>query len=156
MTSVELAWLAGLLEGEGSFLCGPPSQPNRPRIVLDMTDRDVVARAAKLMAVKNAAFTPRRRNPKWKPSYIVSVSGVAAFHLMTKLRPLMGERRQGQIDAALACYIDRSKKISAARVEEIRAAVRAGRTQLAVAAAFGVARETVNKIVRRRRNYTSR
>jgi hypothetical protein len=45
----ELYWLAGLLEGEGSFVKGPPSRPNCPIVQLAMTDGDVVERAARLL-----------------------------------------------------------------------------------------------------------
>lgn len=41
-----LLWLAGLLEGEGSLIPGPPSYPNSPIIAIQMTDEDVVAKAA--------------------------------------------------------------------------------------------------------------
>ncbi len=43
-----LHWLAGLLEGEGSFLKPPPSAPNTPRITLQMTDEDVVQRVQEI------------------------------------------------------------------------------------------------------------
>ena len=52
MTELELVWLAGLLEGEGAFLHGPPSAPNQPRIALNMTDLDVVERVSKMFNVK--------------------------------------------------------------------------------------------------------
>ncbi len=41
---LELHWLAGLLEGEGSFMVGPPSDPRRPAIAVQMTDEDVMRR----------------------------------------------------------------------------------------------------------------
>lgn len=45
-------WLAGLLEGEGSFLKGPPSAPRYPVLSLQMTDEDVVARVAAMLGRK--------------------------------------------------------------------------------------------------------
>jgi hypothetical protein len=45
-SAAELAWLAGLLEGEGSFMPGPPSNPRMPIICLAMNDEDVMARRA--------------------------------------------------------------------------------------------------------------
>lgn len=44
-----LYWLAGLLEGEGSFMKGPPSSPGLPVIRMVMIDRDVVERAASML-----------------------------------------------------------------------------------------------------------
>ena len=39
-------WIIGLLEGEGCFQKPTPSSPNQIRIILSMTDEDVVAQAA--------------------------------------------------------------------------------------------------------------
>ena len=56
----DLCWLAGLLEGEGSFIAGPPSAPRTPAVVLSMVDRDVVARAADLLDA-SVNVVPSRR-----------------------------------------------------------------------------------------------
>ena len=40
----EFYWLAGWLEGEGSFLAPPPSDPRRPRISAQARDQDVVVK----------------------------------------------------------------------------------------------------------------
>lgn len=96
----ELYWLAGLLEGEGSFLAGPPSSPNCPRIQLPMTDRDVVEHAACLFD-RPVWRSDRGRELGFKPVFLTSVKGAAAIRLMTALRPVMGERRRSQIDHAL-------------------------------------------------------
>ena len=47
----EFFWLVGLLEGEGSFMPAPPSEPTRPRISIQMTDEDVLSRVAQSGAV---------------------------------------------------------------------------------------------------------
>lgn len=44
MTIAEIAWLGGLLEGEGCFISGSTSAC--PRIILQMSDKDVVDRVA--------------------------------------------------------------------------------------------------------------
>jgi hypothetical protein len=99
----EYAWLAGLLEGEGTFLKGSPSLPWRPRVRLSMTDEDVVRRAADIVGIKSIQRYDQK-NPNWKPCYIMQVSGQRAVDLMRLIRPTMGLRRQGQIDVALACW----------------------------------------------------
>ena len=48
----ELHWLAGLLEGEGSFMTGPPSSPGLPVIAVNMTDQDVMARLGRIFGRK--------------------------------------------------------------------------------------------------------
>ena len=50
----ELHWLAGLLEGEGSFMTGPPSSPGLPVIAVNMTDHDVMARIGQIFERKVA------------------------------------------------------------------------------------------------------
>lgn len=101
----ELHWLAGLLEGEGSFMAGPPSCPRLPVISVNMNDEDVMARLGRIFARKVHVVRPR--NPRWQTSYQLRVQGGDAVRWMTLLRPLMGLRRQSQIDRAMACYAPR-------------------------------------------------
>lgn len=97
---LELYWLAGLLEGEGSFVAGPPSSPNCPRVQLPMTDRDVVEHAAHLFD-RPVWRSDRGADLGYKPAFLTSIKGAAAVRLMSALRPVMGERRRSQIDHAL-------------------------------------------------------
>ncbi len=48
----EFFWLVGLLEGEGSFMPGPPSEATRPRISIQMTDENVIRRVARIFGKK--------------------------------------------------------------------------------------------------------
>jgi hypothetical protein len=98
----DLLWLAGLLEGEGSFVKGPPSRPNAIGIAVEMIDEDVIERLANLFRV--ALVRLPSRNDKCKPTFRVLLRGDRAAALMNCLRPLMSRRRQQQIDAALASY----------------------------------------------------
>lgn len=101
MDDRERYWLAGLLEGEGTFLKGPPSAPRCAIVRVAMTDQDVVEHAARLLG---RGVTPwdRKRDPPRKRVYITQIKGLPAVELMTILRGVMGQRRRGQIDAALA------------------------------------------------------
>jgi len=100
VSGTDLHWLAGLLEGEGSFLKGPPSAPRHPVLALQMTDEDVVARVAAMFGRKASCWQPRQA--RWQRTFVVRVTGAKAAAWMTALRPLMGQRRRGQIDRALA------------------------------------------------------
>lgn len=103
-TKAELAWLAGLLEGEGSFTLlrvrgtGPR---NRPVIKVAMTDLDVVQRARDIAGF--GVVSTARPNKKgcvmhaWQ-----SMDRELAPKLMRKLLPYMGERRSRQIGIVLA------------------------------------------------------
>jgi hypothetical protein len=104
-----LHWLAGLLEGEGSFLVGPPSAPRSPVLALQMTDEDVVARVAEMFGRKLGRWQPR--DERFQPIFLVRVTGSKAVAWMTALRPLMGRRRQTQIDRALASYAPKSSAL---------------------------------------------
>ncbi len=97
----ELYWLAGLLEGEGSFMKGPPSSPRQPIVVLPMTDQDVVERAARLFDRAVLSWDRRSAQPR-KRVFITTIKGMAAVMVMRTMHPLMGTRRRTQIEAALA------------------------------------------------------
>lgn len=101
MTEVELAWLAGLLEGEGSFLKPSPCEPTSVRIAVEMTDKDVIDKVSKLWNIRYCQTRKRRQNLNHKPTYRIQIKGRRAAELMVKLKPLMGERRQQQIQEAL-------------------------------------------------------
>jgi hypothetical protein len=99
-------WLAGLLEGEGSFHTSTHRKPsgthNYAIIEVSMTDEDVIRRAGTLMGAPSRLQNPPSRRAKgWKPQWRVRLFGSKASSLMRDLRPLMGERRRRQIDDAL-------------------------------------------------------
>ena len=51
MKALDFYWLCGLLEGEGSFMKGPPSRPQYPILTVTSTDEDVLQRVSKLFGV---------------------------------------------------------------------------------------------------------
>jgi hypothetical protein len=94
-----------------------------------MTDSDVVERAAKLLgAASRHQHQPARYAEKgWKPVFIVGVRGARAVEVMRDLYPLMGQRRQAQIDRALATYTPpRQLQISEADARELARRYHAG------------------------------
>jgi hypothetical protein len=106
ITSHDLHWLAGLLEGEGSFLKGPPSAPGLPVISLQMTDEDVVARVARMFGRTPSSW--QAPHDRWQRTFITRATGAKAVAWMHALHPLMGNRRRQQIDEAMASYAPRS------------------------------------------------
>lgn len=97
-------WLAGLLEGEGSFVWHQTKRDKgRPRIQLAMTDSDVVERASKIM---RSSFTgPYGPYTTQKlPAWYAHCSGELAYTLMKQIYPLLGIRRQGQIKPLMEKY----------------------------------------------------
>ena len=87
----DIAWLAGLIEGEGSF----GFKKGCPRIEIQMTDADVVSRAASVLGVKPRA--PWIRKDGYKPVWACCAFGSRAIGWMMTLLPLLGERRRARI-----------------------------------------------------------
>jgi hypothetical protein len=103
LSSAEFMWLAGWLEGEGSFHAPPPSSPNLPRISGDSRDRDVISEVARLFGVKFLRARDKRARARgWSPIWRVLKRGEGAARLMVLMEPLMSARRRTQIGHALA------------------------------------------------------
>lgn len=150
MNEVDIAWLAGLLEGEGSFLRGPPSAPTTPVVKVQMTDRDIIERVAVLFGVGYVNESVKKE-AHWKTSYQTMLRGSRAVTLMQLLRPFMGVRRQQQIDVAIASYKTDTtsrnrRKLSQEQVDEIRRRIAAGESAYRVAKEFQIAHVTVRRI----------
>lgn len=106
-SEAELAWLAGLLEGEGSFRMLTNRASNGksyryPHITVNMTDRDVIERAAQMFGT-GVYDLPRYIDGR-KLQYRAQAQGTKAAALMRQLRPWMGQRRGAKIDEVLAEY----------------------------------------------------
>lgn len=95
MNRDELLWLAGLLEGEGSF---DLHRGRYPRIRVGMTDRDVVGRAATLLG---ASVRTSLRPAPWTATFHAEISGSRATEILWDLLPLMGARRSSKIATIL-------------------------------------------------------
>lgn len=150
---IEFGWLIGLLEGEGSFLKGTPSQPNLPRVAVTTTDHDVAIKLAKILDTGVLPLKDRRYvENHWKQPYFIAISGAKAVVLMREVKAYMSHRRQLQIEEALSCYSPIRKVVTLEDVSNIRAM--AGKaTQAELAKIFKVSRETVNRILTQKGRY---
>lgn len=102
-----MSWLAGLLEGEGSFMvywakARDGSRRPYPRVQMVMNDRDVVERAATLMGGNKVHRHPRKDG--YDDGWIIKVTGAKALEVMGRVRPYMGRRRGAKIDELLAQF----------------------------------------------------
>lgn len=141
-----IEWVAGLLEGEGSFLTGPPSQPNLPIIRCSMTDYDVLERLAESLGGL-AVVSMRKQQEHHKDAYVVQLKGLRAVVAMRELRPYMGLRRQSQIDRALNSYVLAERgKVTRAERKQIAARFEAGESAHALADEFNVSHWAVYKM----------
>lgn len=91
----DVIWLAGLLEGEGTF---DLHRKKYARVRVAMTDRDVVGRAATLIGSRvRLSLKPAPYQATWH----AEVSGTKAVEVMSAVLPFMGSRRSGKIASIL-------------------------------------------------------
>ncbi len=104
----ETLWLAGLLEGEGSFCQGSGKNGKRfgnyVRVGLTMTDYDIVEKVAAAIQWTGTIYSrkPSPASPYKKPQYMIAVSGDKAIITMKRILPYMGLRRSARIREILA------------------------------------------------------
>jgi hypothetical protein len=101
MTQVEIGWLAGLFEGEGTISI-PRSTPKKSRSGVALrvvsTDCDVIERVRDVTGVGYVyASMPPLRKPYW--TWVVQLKRDVA-RLLLAIYPLMGTRRQHKIAEA--------------------------------------------------------
>jgi hypothetical protein len=144
----DLLWLAGLIEGEGCFQPGPAARPNKCTISVQMTDKDIVERVARLFDRKMWQVKSKQKEHH-NDSYIARISGYPAKELMLTLRPLMGERRRAQIDRAIAGMVPPKLRISREEQDRIqRMHFCDGLSGNKIAAETGHTPRTVRKCIR--------
>jgi hypothetical protein len=95
-TIKQIAWLAGLLEGEGCF-----SWQNTPRIQVASTDFDILVKASVIMRASTSIRNKRKNRvydlAKRKRMYYLQVNGTKAAEWMMTIYSLMGIRRREKI-----------------------------------------------------------
>lgn len=99
-TDTEIAWAAGLFEGEGTWLLRK-GKGAHPQIALQMCDRDVVERFARIVGVGREIRVERRslRNPAHSDMWRWELTNVRdARHLIEMLVPYLGERRRAKAE----------------------------------------------------------
>ena len=104
MTDIEVAWLAGILEGEGSFHLMPSGSA---RISIAMTDKDVIEKIHRLLP-KSRMYGPVK-HARRKPIYVINLNISSAVEETCRLiLPHMGIRRAQRISEVLA-YVEARK-----------------------------------------------
>jgi hypothetical protein len=90
-TLIDIAWLAGLIEGEGSFQWN-----SSPTIQMSMTDKDVMERVAILCDYPIRTYKPRGKST-YKAVWSIRIAGARAAAWMMTLYAFMGIRRRAKI-----------------------------------------------------------
>lgn len=94
---LEIAWLAGYLEGEGCFYV---TKLNSVGITVTSTDEDIVDRVASMFGREKRG--PKFGKPARKPYFTVGVHSDRAVKIMNEILPYMGERRSEKIKEILS------------------------------------------------------
>lgn len=135
---VDIAWLAGLFEGEGTVAVNGRSLTVR----IGMTDSDVVARAAEIMQAKVYARDPARKN--YKKVWTAQIKGAVAAGVIMTLYPWLGVRRRAQATSALAAWREQGHGVIAGPIADAMIAYRrAGYSQSDIMDLFKVGKSTV-------------
>ena len=103
-TSNAVSWLAGLLEGEGTFtITCDAGQRCYPVVSVKMCDELVVRRAAEILGACRVRLRAPYQ-PHWRPTHEAKIGGAHAADWMRRLSAQMSQRRQASIEKALASY----------------------------------------------------
>ena len=104
LTETDIAWIAGLLEGEGYFGIDNRSKdryeiskiPPAPFIKVSMVDEDIIQRLSKLL--DKSYFSPSRKTVTGKQVYTLYIGEKEkVLFVLEKILPYMGVRRGERI-----------------------------------------------------------
>lgn len=117
MNNEETIWLAGLLEGEGSFLF---RKGGSPKISCAMTDLDIIEYIQNLVGGK--VYAVSRQKEHHKDAWVWILHGKDAIDLMKILLPYMFSRRYNRINEVIDSYTKHHDTIQAKKDEKVRIA----------------------------------
>ena len=141
----KVEWVAGLLEGEGTFY--RVSHSYSPHAACSMTDLDVLETLHNAVGV--GSLRPiKKRQDHWKDAWIWRAQGDDAVYVMESIHPYMGIRRRQKIDELLDLWYNGARKYRQPS-ENVLAAVKFYRDGLGslreTAKRFHVGKDTINK-----------
>jgi len=110
MTLSNIAWVAGLVEGEGNI----GAIKSCPRIKVVMTDQDVIQKLATFWKHEHRLATSR---PGHKQAYTTGIYGTKAAQWLMTLYPFLGQRRRAAAKQALHQWRSRAPRIKTCHPE---------------------------------------
>lgn len=146
--TVDIAWCAGLFEGEGCIIYGA-SHKGAFRLKISSTDRDVLET---MLARSGVGYicgptAPRADGLGKKPFFTWIANGHAAVALLREMLPFLGERRTATANEKLGLWAARPVRKLADKVA-IRADRAAGMRYVDIAAKHGVSHARIWQICR--------
>lgn len=109
LSETEIAWIAGILEGEGYFGIDNRSKdryetskiPPAPFIKISMVDEDIIQRLSKLL--DKSYFSPSRKTVTGKQVYTLHIGEKEkVLFILQKILPYMGVRRGERITECIS------------------------------------------------------
>jgi hypothetical protein len=108
LTETDIAWIAGLLEGEGYFGIDDHQRnykvsksPPAPFIKISMVDEDIIQRLSKLL--NKSYFLPSRKTVTGKQVYTLYIGEKEkVLFVLQKILPYMGVRRGERITECIS------------------------------------------------------
>lgn len=98
-TKAEIAWAAGLFEGEGSICTSPTKRSATRRIVLSSTDKDVLERFGAVVEAGKLYGPHKQRGKGYKPIYTWSISDYKEVQRIAEaFLPWLGKRRTEAVE----------------------------------------------------------
>lgn len=103
MNQIDIAWVTGIIEGEGCIKIPKNAGRHYPTIKVRMTDKDIIYRLQTVTEVGNITEV-KSKNPRHKDSWNWQVGKRQdVIRLLCAMAPLLGERRRAKaLEAAIA------------------------------------------------------
>ena len=165
-TRENIAWMAGIFEGEG-YVQGRPHTNVRSdgrsftsvglRLAISMTDEDVVRhfhQLATVGTVRGPRVSPSAL--RFKPLFDYTAYGIDAYALMMALFSYLGTRRQEQVRSAITAWKNSPgssrRALTDDQVRYVRSEVSKGTRGVAamLAKEFGISHSAISLIARRK------
>lgn len=108
MTDLELGWVIGFLEGEGSFEFR--KKHHDVGVHATQVQREPLERVRTYTGIGWIGGPHKTQSPTRSPFYRWDITGPSARDLMLQMRPLLSPRRQVQIDTAFRLYEARPRR----------------------------------------------
>lgn len=94
--SVDIAWMAGIIEGEGCITYSSSKKYNGVKVEVAMTDKDTIEKLAEVSGIGH--IRARKVVPGTKPAWAWYVhKGKDVARLLCAISPMMSERRRAKI-----------------------------------------------------------
>ena len=119
----DLAWAAGLFEGEGCFSAKRRKQGMiQLSAVITSTDLEVLETFNRVIGEGHICGPFDLKNPRWRPAYHWTANGEAVVRVYDKLEPWLHSRRRERFVELLATR----RQHESERAERLSAAARRG------------------------------